>query len=270
MIRNWIATALLAGSWLFGLGYYQPASVAVWFGLLTAAVLLLGDVPVPQLSCKRTILAVVLLLPSAWLVSFPSKAIPLLLAGGLVLTSASLPRRWPRWLGQGAVAGAAILLGQSLVLEGYAMLTARAHELPAALVHLLAAVPRALGVETALDGSWLVLRSLEQAQRVGATWDLLLDAASVCSAPPPPAKNFWHADAVNLANTTQPGSNWKAQQQSRWHQGLHGSCSPKRQSRMTPRCIRATGSGLCRGCGGLKPRPLPVQLDHLAHNRQAR
>jgi hypothetical protein len=180
MIRNWSATALLAGSWLFGLGYYQPANVAVWLGLLMAALLLLGDVPVPRLSCKRTILAVVLLLPSAWIVSFPSKAIPLLLAGGLLLTSAPLPRRWPRWLGQGAVAGAAILLAQSLALEGHAMLTARAHELPAPLAQLLAAVPRALGVETALDGSWLVLRSLEQAQRVGATWDLLLDAASVC------------------------------------------------------------------------------------------
>ena len=142
--------------------------------------LLLGDVPAPQLSRKRAILAVVLLLPSAWLVPLPYKAIPLLFAGGLLLTSVPVPRRWPRWLAQGGIAGAAILLGQSLALEGYAMLTARAHELPAPLAQLLAVVTRALGVETAVDGSWLVLRSLEQTQRVGATWDLLLDAASVC------------------------------------------------------------------------------------------
>ncbi len=180
MIRGWIATALLAGSWLFGLGYYQPANVAVWFGLFVTAVLLLGDVPVPQLSRRRAVLAVVLILPSAWVVPFPYKAIPLLFAGGLWLTSVPLPRRWPRWLAQGAVAGAAILLGQSLVLEGYAMLTARSHELPAPVTQVLAAVTRAVGVETAVDGSWLVLRSLEQTQRVGATWDLLLDAASIC------------------------------------------------------------------------------------------
>ena len=153
MIRGWIATALLAGSWLFGLGYYQPANVAVWFGLLMAAVILLGDVPVPQLSRTRAILAVVLLLPSAWLVPLPYKAIPLLFAGGLLLTSAPVPRRWPRWLGQGGIAGAAILLGQSLALEGYAMLTARSHELPAPLAQLLAVVTRAVGVETAVDGS---------------------------------------------------------------------------------------------------------------------
>lgn len=179
MMRSWIATALLAGSWLFGLGYYQPAHVAVWLGLLIAAVILLGDVPVLQLSFKRAILALLLLLPSTWFVPFPAKAIPLLLAGGLLLASAALPRRWPRWLAHGAVAGAAILLGQLLALEGYAMLTARTHELPAPLAQFLGAVTRAIGVETAVDGSWLVLRTLEQPQRVGATWDLLLDAASV-------------------------------------------------------------------------------------------
>jgi len=34
MIRGWIATALLAGSWLFGLGYYQPANIVIWGTLL--------------------------------------------------------------------------------------------------------------------------------------------------------------------------------------------------------------------------------------------
>ena len=180
MTRGWIATALLAGSWLFGLGYYQPANAAVWCGLVLAAVILLGDVPAPRLTGRQAVLAAVLLLPSAWLVPLPYKTIPLLLVGGLLLTSAPVPRRWPRWLAQGGIATAAILLGQSLALEGYALLTARAHELPSPLAHLLSGVTRALGVETAVDGSWLVLRSLEQTQRVGATWDLLLDAASVC------------------------------------------------------------------------------------------
>ena len=180
MIRGWIAVALLAGSWLFGLGYYHPANPVVWFGLLTAAVWLLGDTPVPLPARRQAGVAAFVLLFSAWLVPFPHQAIPLLFAAGLGLTAARVPRRWPHWLGRGAVAAAAILFVQSLALEGYALLTARAHELPAPLTHLLAAGTRVLGVETAVDGSWLVLRSLEQPQRVGATWDLLFDAASLC------------------------------------------------------------------------------------------
>ncbi len=179
MKRAWIATALLAGSWLFGLGYYQPGNAAVWCGLVFAAVLLLGGAQVRWPGQRQAVLAAVLLLPSVWLVPLPYKAIPLLLAGGLLLTALAVPRRWPRWLGQGGVVAAGILLAQSLALEGYAALTACAHELPMPLAHLLAAVTRCIGIETALDGSWLVLRSLEPTQRVGATWDLLLDAGSV-------------------------------------------------------------------------------------------
>lgn len=179
MNRAWIATALLAGSWLFGLGYYQPGNAAVWCGLLLAAVLLLGGARVPWPGQRQAVLAALLLLPSVWLVPLPYKAIPLLLAGGLLLTVVPVPRRWPRWLGQGGVVAAATLLAQSLALEGYAALTARGHELPMLLAHLLAAVMRCVGIETAVDGSWLVLRSLEPTQRVGATWDLLLDAGSV-------------------------------------------------------------------------------------------
>jgi hypothetical protein len=180
MIRGWIATALLAGSWLFGLGYYQPANIVIWGTLLLAAVILLGDLPVPQLAGRHSKLAALLLLPAVWLVPLPYRAIPLLLAIGLVLIQSPVPRRWPQWLARGVIASAAILLAQSLALEGYAMLTARAHELPSLLARALAVVTRTLGVETAVDGSWLVLRSLEQTHRVGATWDLLLDAGSVC------------------------------------------------------------------------------------------
>ena len=180
MIRGWIATALLAGSWLFGLGYYQPPSTAVWSILVLAAVVLLGDVPVPQPAHRRGGVAAVLLLPAVWLVPWPFKIIPLLLAGGLWLVRMPVPRRWPQWLARGGIAAAAILLGQSLMLEAYALLTARAHELPLPLAQMLSWVTRALGVETALDGNWLVLRSVEQTHRLGATWNLLLDAASVC------------------------------------------------------------------------------------------
>jgi len=179
MKRAWIATALLAGSWLVGRGYYQPGSGAVWCGLVVAAVLLLGHISPGWSGRWQAVLAAVLLLPSVWLAPLPYKAIPILLASGLLLTVLDIPRRWPRHLGQGGIAAAAILLAQSLAIEAYAALTARAHELPMPLAQLLAAVTRSLGIETALDGGWLVLGSLESPQRVGATWDLLWDAGSV-------------------------------------------------------------------------------------------
>lgn len=179
MKRAWIATALLAGSWLFGLGYYQPANTAIWCGMVFAAVLLLGGVNVQYPGRRWELLAAGLLLPAVWLVPLPYKAIPLLLAGGLLLGASSVPRPWPRWLGRGGVVAAAILLAQSLAIEAYAALTARTHELPGPLAQLLAAMLRCVGIETAVDGSWLAVRSLEPTQRVGATWDLLLDAGSV-------------------------------------------------------------------------------------------
>jgi len=212
MKRAWIATALLAGSWLFGLGYYQPSNTAVWFGMVFAAVLPLGGVNVRQPGRTWELLAAGLLLPAVWLVPLPYKAIPLLLAGGLLLAASSVPRQWPRRLGRGGVVAAAILLAQSLAIEGYAALTARTHELPGPLAQLLAAMLRCVGIETAVDGGWLVVRSLEPTQRVGATWDLLLDAGSVaflagglvllglnrsnCRCGPP--LRSWLSDAVRL------------------------------------------------------------------------
>jgi len=214
MRRAWIATALLAGSWLFGLGYYQPGHTAVWCGLVFAAVLLLGGGPVRWPERREAILAAVLLLPSVWLVPWPYRAIPSLLACGLVLVILPVPSRWPRSLGHGSALAAAILLVQSLALEVYAALTARAHELPLPLTHLLAAATRAVGIETAVDGGWLAVRSLEPAQRVGATWDLLLDAGSVAflagglvvlgliegsGRRPHSRLRYWLSDALRLA-----------------------------------------------------------------------
>ena len=42
MIRLWIGTALLAGSWLLGLDYFYPASPWAWLAVVVAAVVLLG------------------------------------------------------------------------------------------------------------------------------------------------------------------------------------------------------------------------------------
>ncbi len=38
MIRFWIGTALLAGSWLLGLDYFYPANPCAWLAVVAAAV----------------------------------------------------------------------------------------------------------------------------------------------------------------------------------------------------------------------------------------
>ena len=42
MIRVWIGTALLAGSWLAGLGYYRPANWPAWVVTIVAGTLLMA------------------------------------------------------------------------------------------------------------------------------------------------------------------------------------------------------------------------------------
>jgi hypothetical protein len=42
MMQAWIAVALLAGSWLLGLGYYYPASPLAWIAAVAAGTILLG------------------------------------------------------------------------------------------------------------------------------------------------------------------------------------------------------------------------------------
>ena len=47
MIRLWIGTALLAGSWLLGLDYFYPANPWAWLAAVAAAVVLLGKTSKP-------------------------------------------------------------------------------------------------------------------------------------------------------------------------------------------------------------------------------
>jgi len=180
VIRLWIGTALLAGSWLLGLSYFQPASQFAWVCAVVAATVLLSGLPVCWPDRRQMIAAVLLLLPAVWLLPLPYRAIPLLIAGGLILQLAPVPRNWPRKLGHGAAAAGLILLIQSLVLQCYAILTARAHELPGPLAGLAAVAPRLLGIDVTADGATLAMRSIHEMRRFGATWELLLDPATLC------------------------------------------------------------------------------------------
>jgi hypothetical protein len=175
MNRIWIGLALLSTSWLWGLGYYHHGSWLLWSVATLAGALLLYASPVVVPGAKGSALAAGVLLPAVVLLGWPYRAAPVLLAVGLVLCAAPIPRRWPRRLGSGIVLAGAIVLVQSLALAFYAGVTARSHELPRPLARLLAAIAQFLGAEAALDRTTLAVRTVRAVHRLGATWELLLD-----------------------------------------------------------------------------------------------
>ena len=178
MKRAWIGIAVLSASWLCGLSYYHQANWLAWAVLVAAGVaLMIGAVDrVPGRAAA--IAAIVLLLPVVFLARWPYRAGPLLMIVGLALQALPAPRRWPRKLGSAAVVVGIVLLAQSLTMEAYAALTARSHELP--LPQMLGAVAKLLGMDVAVNGTDLVLFSMRRKNAIGATWELLVDPASVC------------------------------------------------------------------------------------------
>lgn len=180
MMRAWIGTSLLAVSWLVGWSYYQPANAVAWVVLVSAGAVLLGGSIRRGPARRDAWIALVLLLPAVWFAPWPLRAAPLLIVLGLAAELAPIPRRWPGWLGRGAVAAGVVLLLQGLAMAAYATLTARTHELPRPLPETLAGVARLLGIEATADGSTIVMHSIRQVHRLGATWELLLDPPTVC------------------------------------------------------------------------------------------
>ena len=180
MRRMWIGLALLSTSWLWGLGYYHETSWPLWALAVLGATLLLAHAPITLPKPAGIWEAIVLLLPAVAFLRWPHRAGPLLLVAGLLLCAVPIPRRWPRMLGLGVVLTGALVLVQSLAMVVYANATARSHELPRFLAHLLAALTRVLGAEVTLDGTTLALRTVRAVHRLGATWELLLDPATAC------------------------------------------------------------------------------------------
>ena len=178
-MRIWLATALLASAWLFGLGYFDPVNLVAWIGALAAAVLLLGDVPVRFPRRLERCLALLLLIPALWMVPLPYRSMPVLLFCGLAVSLLPVRNAGTRVVARGSVLASMILLPQALALLFYQSMTARAHELPDALARPVAWFMRLLGAEAALDRATLVLQDTGTADRIAATWELLLDPATV-------------------------------------------------------------------------------------------
>lgn len=179
-MRAWMGIALLAGSWLFGLAYFQSAQLVIWCVLIVTAAGLLGDVPLRMPSRPLRVVAVLLLLIPIWWLAIPYKIIPILLVAGLGATLLPSPRRWMLQLGRGATTSGLILLTQAAALELYQIATARSHELPWILATILSYAVRAVGADAALNGPWLAVASTYGTEQFAATWELLLDPASIC------------------------------------------------------------------------------------------
>jgi hypothetical protein len=194
-LSTWIATALLAVSWLFGLEYYYPVRPWAWLAGIGAAVALLaasaprrfngGSVsgksdlaagPPPRRRAEL-VAALALLLPAIWLAGWPYRMPPLLLAIGLAIWL--LPkRRGMERLASSLIAAGVVTLVQAAALELYAGWTMRSHDLPWPMPAGLAAVVAWLGVDATADGSAIVLHSTRQVHHLAATWELLMDPAT--------------------------------------------------------------------------------------------
>jgi hypothetical protein len=180
MKRAWIGVALLATSWLFGLNYYHQADWTGWVVLVAiGGGLLCGAVP-RWPGRLESAAAAVLMLPAVWLAPWPYRSAPLLIVVGLLPVIAGISHRLTRSIGLGAVVAGLILLGQSLGLLAYEHFTARSHELPGLLADMLTGVARLLGIESAVDENNIVVHTMRRMHRLGATWELLFDPATVC------------------------------------------------------------------------------------------
>jgi hypothetical protein len=179
MMRAWIAVALLALSWLLGLHYYQPPDLMRWAVAVLLGVVLLGGLIERLPGRREMVVTLLLLILPTWFIPWPYRAAPLLIVVGLAIELAPIPARWPRWLGRGALAAGLVLSAQSLAILGYADQTARCHDLPRPLAWLAGQLAWLLGADVAVDGGDLAIRVLDSVHRLGATWELILDPATL-------------------------------------------------------------------------------------------
>ena len=186
----WLGLWLLASSWLFGLDYFSKANPIVWVVLVTGGTILIcfsqaGAVPYSGAPTVRgfqlpAVLTLVLLLPSIFITPWPYRLGPLLMVSGALLEMCVLLLRWLRATSGGLSLAGTMLLIQSVTLLAYKHFSARSHELPWPLPQALAGIVRVVGVNAAADGSELILPTMRLNHRLGATWEFLLEPATLC------------------------------------------------------------------------------------------
>ena len=182
MMRTWIAVALLSVSWMLGLQYYTAANG--WFWAITVLTALVLGAESPRRLPNRidAILAVALVLPTAWLLPWPYRFIPLALAVGLgVSMLPGVPKRLVA-IGWGTVRSSLVLLAQAIILRCYSVVTTRSHDLPWPGAELIAIAARLLGAQASADGAAVAIYSPSGPLHLVATWQLVLDPITVAMA----------------------------------------------------------------------------------------
>jgi len=181
-MRYWTGIALLAGSWLFGVEYYQPAAPHWWALLVALGVGGLIRDEVPSGGGRRPwfsmLLALLLVLP-ACLLPWPGKALCWLFSVGLILQGAPAPAAWPGRLGLALQETAIVLFAQALALWFYSVFTACSHELPAIAAKIVELIARLLGIDATYTGRDVALFSMRKVHLLGATWELVLDPVTL-------------------------------------------------------------------------------------------
>ncbi len=185
MIRLWIGTALLAGSWLLGLDYFYPANPWAWLAAVAAAVVLLGktdNVPLAVGANRR--LAAGSHCAGAALAGRVVRLValsrgPAADRAGTGAPTAADPQALGRLAGlrgrDGRRGDARPGAGLGVVRQPHGLV---ARACLGRLPDLLAGVAALLGIDATADGSSVVMHSMRQVHRLGATWELLLDPAT--------------------------------------------------------------------------------------------
>jgi hypothetical protein len=179
-MRAWIAIAILSASWLAGLGYYHQPNMLAWTALVIVATALLIATSAEARGSNSWLVALVMIVPAIVITPCPSRGALLLLALGILLVVAPIPRLWTRRVGAASLVAGAVLLAQSLAMVLYEAVTARSHELPAPLGRAVSGIAGLLGITASFDGQNVAMHSMRQVHPLGATWELLLDPATWC------------------------------------------------------------------------------------------
>src|SRR5437667_10180009 len=130
MKRAFFAIAILAATWLPGVGYFHRPDSLTFAVMIAVGVLLLIGTASWELDRGLSAIGAILCAAAILWMPWPYTVIPLLLACGLALHVFPIPARWSRALGSACISAGLILLAQSMVLFVYTQLTARSHELP--------------------------------------------------------------------------------------------------------------------------------------------
>src|SRR5262245_48937096 len=153
----WIGLGLLSASWAFGVEYFSRTHSSIWATLMIGGILFLigaqladpqgrgeidagrGESVPAQLLVAIAVTMVLLAGPAIFLLSWPQRIGPVLLAISAVLMMLPGQHRWCRAVASGVFLSGAVLVIQALALAAYKQGTARSHELPWPLPELLAA-----------------------------------------------------------------------------------------------------------------------------------